>query len=93
MWTLGHTFKQLGYDWVYYDRTFDIAQEWWSGKKLAHAPTIEAFRWMVLDTHLITVSQVRTHAQLDLGEVIEEAKQVNQIFALTSIAWLILQYV
>ena len=67
-------FKQCGYHWVGYDRTFDIDREWWSGKKLAHAPTIEAFLLLVLDTHLITVSQVRTHAELDLGQVIEEAK-------------------
>ena len=32
--------KQLWYDWACYDRNFDIAQEWWNGKKLAHAPTI-----------------------------------------------------
>ena len=32
-----------------------------------------SFRWC-LDTHLIYVSQVGTHDQLDLGHVIEEAK-------------------
>ena len=36
------------------------------GKKLAHTPTIEAFLWLVLDTHLIFVSQVHKHGQLDL---------------------------
>ena len=45
-----------------------------SGKKLAQAPKIEAFLWLVLDTHLIFVSQVTTHAPLELGQVIEKAK-------------------
>ena len=52
----------------------DTAKEWWNGKKLAHAPTIEAFLWLVFYTHLVYVSQVPIHAPLDLGQVIEEAK-------------------
>jgi hypothetical protein len=57
--------KQLGCNCACYDETFDIAQEWWNGKKLVHTPTIEAFLWLVLHTHLISVSQAPTHAQLD----------------------------
>jgi hypothetical protein len=40
----------------------------------AYASTIETFVWLVLDTHLKYVSQVPTHASLDLDQVIEEAK-------------------
>ena len=50
----------------------DTTQEWSDEKKLAHAPTIVAFLWLVLDTHLISISQVPTHVRLDLGKVIEE---------------------
>ena len=40
----------------------------------AHAHINEAFLWMVLDTNLIFISQVPTHAPLDLRQVIEEAE-------------------
>ena len=36
-------------------------------KELAHTPTIEAFLWLVLDTHLISMLQMPTHAQSYLG--------------------------
>ena len=55
-------------------KLFDTAHEWWNGKKLAHIPIIEAFLWLVLDTHLISVSQVLTRVRLDLGQVLEEVK-------------------
>jgi hypothetical protein len=45
-------------------------------RSYAHAPIIEVFLWLVLDTHLIFVSQVPTRDPLDLGHMIEEAKQV-----------------
>jgi hypothetical protein len=47
-------------------------------RSLHTTPAIEAFLWSVSDTHLISISQVPTHAQLDLGGVIEEAKQAHQ---------------
>ena len=43
-------------------------------EKLAHAPIMEAFLWLVLNVHLTSFSQVPTHAQVDSGQVIEEAK-------------------
>ena len=43
-------------------------------RSLHALPQIEAVLWVVLDTSLISVSQVPTHARLDLGQVIKEAK-------------------
>ena len=54
-------------------------------EKLEHTPTMEVFHLLVLDIHSIPISQVPTHAQLDLGQMIEEAKYVHQKFALTTI--------
>ena len=42
-------------------------------RSLHTLPTVEAFLWLVLDTHLIFVPQVPTDAPLDLSQVIEEA--------------------
>ena len=43
-------------------------------RSLHTLPQLKHSFWLVLDTHLISVSQVPTHAPLDLGQVIEEAK-------------------
>ena len=43
-------------------------------RSLHTLPQIEAVLWVVLDTSLISVSQEPTHAPLDLGQVIKEAK-------------------
>ena len=51
---------RLGFDWECYNITFDIAHEWWHGKKLAHTPTIEAFLWLVLNTHSIPLHKCHT---------------------------------
>lgn len=68
--------KQHEYNWACYDGTFDTAQKWsdgmeWSLHKVSQLK--HSFEW-VLDTHLVFVSWVHTHAQLGLGQVIEEAK-------------------
>ena len=51
-----------------------LVRKWWNGKRLAHAPMFEALRWLVLDTHLISVSQVATHAQLDWSILVSSLK-------------------
>ena len=53
----------------------------------------EAFLWLMLDTHIISTSQVPTHAKLDLDLVIKETKKVHQNLALTTTACLMLHYI